>query len=121
MQSQQATSGLGTPYLTNGAALQRYSANAVVPGWVDWIKATGGAGGITLTLTPGSTPTGDPTNPRWLYETYFAMKDDVAAGAITFVDPNGALFNGQSSYVMNNQFQWAIFQWDGISWHVIGN
>jgi hypothetical protein len=121
MQSQQATSGLGTPFLTNGVALQRYSANAVVPAWVDWIKATGGAGGITLTLTPGATPTGDPTNPRWLYEVYYAMKDDAAAGIVSLIDPNGALFNGQPWYDLTNQYQWAIATWDGIGWHVIGN
>src|SRR5579864_6811075 len=121
MQSQQSTSGLFTPYLTIGSALQPYTANAVVPGWVDFIKATGGAGGITLTLTPSSTPTGDPTNPRVLYQTYYAMKYDAAAGAITFIDPNSALFNGQPSWVLNNQYQWAIFIWDGVGWHVIGN
>jgi hypothetical protein len=121
MQSQVSTNATLTPLLQNGAALQRYTANAVVPISVDFVKATGGAGGITLTLTPAIYPTGNPTNPVFLYQTYYAMKDDVAAGVITFVDPNGAMFNGQSSYVLNNQYQWAIFVWDGIGWHVLGN
>jgi hypothetical protein len=121
MQSQQGSSGLVTPFLTTGSALKAYSANAVVPAWVDFIEATGGVGGIMLTLTPGAIPTGDPTNPRVLYQIYQAAKEDAAAGIITFVDPNGALFNGQSSYVLNNQYQWAIFQWNGVGWRVIGN
>ena len=121
MQSQQSTSAFLSPVFKSGTAQQRYAANAVVPTSVDFIKGTGGAGGIVLTLTPAIYTTGDPTSPTYLYQTYWAMKDDVAAGTVTFVDPNGALFNGQASYVMNNQYQWAIFIWDGIGWHVIGN
>jgi len=121
MQSQTSTSALLSPVLKNGTALLRYAASAVVPTSVDWIKATGGAAGIVLTLTPAIFATGDPTSPTYLYQTYFATKDDAAAGLVSFVDPNGALFNGQPSWDLVNQYQWAIFVWDGIGWHVIGN
>jgi hypothetical protein len=121
MQSQQATSGLFTPFLENGAGILRVSASAVMLDSTDVIKATGGAGGITLTLTPAIDPTGDPTNPTYLYQVYYAKKDDAAAGAITFVDPNNALFNGQPSWQLTNQHQWAIFIWNGVGWDVMGN
>lgn len=121
MQSQQSTSAFLSPVLKSGTALLRFVASAVVATSVDWIKATGGALGITLTLTPAIYATGDPTSPTYLYQTYYAMKDDAAAGIVSFVDPNGAVFNGQPSYDLVNQYQWAIFVWDGIGWHVIGN
>jgi len=121
MQSQVSTNAALTPVFENGAALTRYSASAVVPASVDFIKATGGAAGIALTLTPMIYPTGSPGSPTFLYSVYYAMKDDAAAGAVSFIDPNGAMFNGQSSYELTDQYQWAIFCWDGIGWHVLGN
>ena len=121
MQSQQAISAILTPTLESGAAILRVAANAIVGDTVDYIKATGGAGGIIITLTPGIDFTGDPTNPTVLYQVYYVRKDDAAAGAITIVDPNNALFNGQASWVLNNQYQWAICIWTGAGWDVIGN
>ena len=31
------------------------------------------------------------------------------------------LFNGQSSYDLVDQWQWAIFMWNGATWDCIGN
>jgi hypothetical protein len=121
MQSQVSASAALSPVLENGAALTRYAANAVVPAAVDFIKATGGVAGIQLTLTSAIYQTGNPASPTLLYQTYYAMKDDAGVGAVSFVDPNGALFNGQSSYELTDQYQWAIMVWDGIGWHVLGN
>lgn len=121
MQSQQPCSGALSAALKNGAAILLVTANTTVRRVIDYIKATGGAGGITITLTPGIDASADPTNPIFLYQVYHARKDDAAAGAITFVDLNGALFNRQPSWVLNNQDQWAIFIWNGTGWDVFGN
>jgi hypothetical protein len=121
MQSQQATNATVNQSLTSGAALKAYAANATVLPGIDLIKATGGAGGITLTLTAGITPTGNPAAPDFLYQVYYARRDDAGAGAVVFVDSKGALFNGQASWELLDQYQWAIFIWDGTGWNVIGN
>jgi hypothetical protein len=121
MQSQVSTNAALTPVFENGAARTAYSASAVVPASVDFIAATGGAGGITLTLTPVIYPTGSPGSPRMLLSVYYAIKSDAAAGVVIFIDPNGALFNGQSSYELTDQYQWAIFCWNGVGWDVLGN
>jgi hypothetical protein len=101
------------------AWIQNFSANAVVPVGVDVIRGTGGAGGITLTLTPASyvvQASGAVTIT--VYQSYQAMKVDAGVGPVTFVDPNGALFNGQSSWDLVDQYQWATFAWNGTGWEV---
>jgi len=113
----------GVGRMKAGASPRAYSANAVVLPSVDFIKAIGGSGGITLTLTRGVYPTatGSPSFPTFLYQVYYARRDDAGAGAATFIDPNGALFNGQASWELTDQYEWAIFIWDGTGWNVIGN
>ena len=105
------TGSVPTPYNTNG----------VVPTSVDLIRATGGSGGIALALTPGTAVFTGPSGVFSIYQTYYAMKVDAGAGVITFTDLNGALLNGASSYVLENQWQWAIFCWNGTSWDAFGN
>jgi hypothetical protein len=104
-----------------GVSPKAFSATGVVLPSVDVIRATGGAGGITLTLSPAIYSTNSPQGPLFLCQVYYALKIDAGVGIITFVDPNGALFNGQSSYILINQWQWAIFMWNGTTWDVIGN
>ena len=108
-----------------GSVPQAYSASGVVPTAVDYIRATGGSGGIILTLTGGVFLAQTPGGTVAVNQRYEAMKIDAAAGAVEFIDAGGALFNGQPSYTLNNQWQWAIFTWvvtGGVgSWDVIGN
>lgn len=104
----------------SGSVPTPYSASGVVPTTVDFIRATGGSGGITLTLTPSANVVTGPSGTYTVYQTYRAKKVDSAAGLITFIDPNGALFDGASSYVLSQQGQWADFIWNGTSWDVFG-
>jgi len=79
------------------------------------ILATGGACGITLTLTPSYVEREDGAT---ITSVYAAMKVDQGAGVVVFVDPKGALFNGQASWRLAHQHEFAIFIWDGSGWHV---
>ena len=123
MQTQMPCSAMagGAGRMKGGASPRAYNANAAVLPSVDFIKAAGGSGGITLMLTRGVYPTGSPASPTFLYQTYYARRDDAGAGAVVFVDSNGALFNGQASWELLDQYEWAIFIWDGTGWNVIGN
>ncbi len=104
------------------STIQTYSVGSVVPASVDVIRAAGGAGGITLTLTPKTYVLQEPGGVTIaVYETFRDIKTDAAAGVVTFVDPNGALFNGDSSYDLVDQWQFAIFQWNGTGYDVFGN
>jgi len=104
-----------------GSVPTAYTANGTVSTSVDYIRATGGAGGIALTLTPSSLLVTGPTGSFTVYQVYFAKKIDSAAGAVTFTDLNGALFeSGEASYVLSQQGQWAIFLWNGTTWDVFG-
>jgi len=80
------------------------------------ILARGGDDGITLTLTPGQAVQGES-----LITGYAAMKVDAGKGAVVFVDPKGALFNGQPSWELARQWEWATFLWDGDGWNVLAN
>jgi hypothetical protein len=120
MQSQVSTDA--TDHSTHtGAAVLTLSASGAVPPSTDFIRAVGGTGGIVLTLTGKIYPTGNPATPVFVNTVFHAVRIDAGAGPVTFVDSNGALFNGQSSWVMNNAFQWAIFIWDGVGWTCMGN
>jgi hypothetical protein len=107
-----------------GSVPTSYTASGVVPPTVDYIRATGGGSGITLTLTGGVFLAQTPAGTVAVNQRYEAMKIDAGA-AVEFVDSAGALINGEASYTMNRQWQWAIFTWvvtDGVgSWDVIGN
>jgi hypothetical protein len=105
----------------NGAAVQTLNASGPVLPSTDFNKAIGGSGGIVLTLTGTTYATGDPTNPVFLGTVYHAVRIDAGAGIVSFVDASAALFNGQSSWVLANKWQWAIFIWDGVGWTCMGN
>jgi hypothetical protein len=89
-----------------------YSVNSTVATSVRYGQATGGAGGITLTLQSTLLAVGQIQRFK---------KMDSAVGAITFVDSNNAQFEGQPSYLLTNQWQWADFVWDGTQYTVFGN
>jgi hypothetical protein len=104
------------------AWIQNFSSTSVVPPGADVIRASGGAGGITLTIAANAyqaQPASGVTVTA--YETFKAIKVDAAVGAVTFLDSNGALFNGASSYALVDQYQWAEFAWNGTGWDVWGN
>lgn len=107
--------------IPGGSVPTAYTANGTVPTSVDYIRATGGAGGIALVLTSGSLLAVGPNGSFTVNQVYFAKKIDAAAGAVTFTDLNGALFeSGEASYVLSQPGQWAIFLWNGVSWDVFG-
>jgi hypothetical protein len=97
-----------------------YNASGVVPATINYIRATGGSGGIALQLTSGSQVFNGPTGEFTLCQAYFAKKVDAGAGAITFTDSQGALIENASSYELTQQGQWALFIWNGTTWDVFG-
>jgi hypothetical protein len=52
-----------------------------------------------------------------------AMKVDAGSGPAVFVDPGGALFNGLTSWKLEEQWEWAVFLWDadGGAWDVFAH
>jgi hypothetical protein len=120
MLSQPSTSAIVNQNET-GVAPTNFSASGVVLPITDLIRGTGGAGGIVLTLTRAIYPTNNPAGPLFLGQVYYAMKVDPGVGVVQFVDPSGALFNGQPSYDLVDQWQYAIFMWNGTTWDAIGN
>lgn len=103
-----------------GSVVSAYSASGTVPTQVDYIRATGGSGGIALVLTSSSQVINGASGSFAVNQVYFAKKVDSGAGAVTFTDLNGALFEGASSYALTQQGQWAIFIWNGSGWDVFG-
>lgn len=106
----------------SGMVPTAYSASGIIPTSVDYIRATGGVGGIALQLTPNNAPvfTG-PSGAFTVMQVYFAKKVDSGAGPIVFTDINGALIEGAASYQLTQQGQWAIFvQIAGGGWEVFG-
>jgi hypothetical protein len=120
MQSQPATSALINANET-GMSPKVFSASGIVLPSVDLIRAIGGSSGIVLSLTEMIYQVGDPTKPTQLYQVYHAMKTDAGLGVVTFDDASGALFNGQPAYDLENQWQWVIMAWNGVSWDCFGN
>lgn len=76
------------------------------------VEATGGVGGITLSTQSASVPTG---------QIYTIKKVDSGAGAVTISDLAGANFDGDSTYILADQWQYVTIQWNGSRWNVIGN
>jgi hypothetical protein len=103
-----------------GCVVSNYSASGTVPTQADYIRATGGSGGIALVLTSSSQVISGASGTFTVNQVYFAQKVDSGAGAVTFTDLNGALFLGSSSYVLSQRGQWAIFIWNGTAWDVFG-
>jgi hypothetical protein len=106
------------------AQIQSFAASQAVPGAIEVIRAAGGASGITLTVTPPSYTVQEPSGITVaVYETFTAIRTDDGDGTnpVKFVDSTGALFNGDTSWNLINQNQWAIFCWTGTGWDVFGN
>lgn len=107
--------------IPGGSVQTPYTISGAVPTSVDYIRATGGAGGIALALTSGSFLVTGPSGSYTVNQVYFAKKIDSGAGAVVFTDLGGALFeNGAASYELTQQGQWAIFLWSGTTWDVFG-
>ena len=97
------TSGLQTISITGGINIQ---AGAGV-----LVKATGGAGGITLTL-----PTAVGLNNQACIK-----KVDSGVGAVTIATTGGQTIDGSSSYLLVNQWQYVTIQSDGANWLIVAN
>lgn len=82
------------------------SANTTLTASHDFVKAVGGTLGITLTL-----PSAPVVGAR-----YEIKKVDAGVGAVTIV---GSI-DGQSSYILGDQYQYVVVNWDGTVWHVVG-
>jgi hypothetical protein len=99
-------SAVGSLYGRAVSASDDLDANDIV------IAATGGAGGITLTL---------PAVATSQYKVYAVVKVDAGAGAVT-LDPAGAeQIRGTTTYALSAQYAAAIIWCDGTAWHVLAN
>jgi hypothetical protein len=78
----------------------------------DVILATGGAGGIALSLPNPTTCSGQPI----VYK-----KVDSGAGFVTINPFASETIDGQSSYVLVNQYQYVEVMSDGTNWQLINN
>jgi hypothetical protein len=107
--------------IPGGSVATAYTANGTVPPSVDYIRGTGGSGGIALALTASSQVITGATGTFTVNQVYFAKKVDSGAGSVVFTDSLGALFeSGEASYELTQQGQWAIFVWNGTTWDVFG-
>jgi hypothetical protein len=75
------------------------------------IKATGGVGGITITLPNPSLCSG---------KVFTVKKVDAGVGVVTIV-PAVGLIDGAASYIRGSQYQYGRFLSDGTNYNVIGN
>ena len=76
------------------------------------VKATGGAGGITITL---------PTAVGRQGRRYTIVRVDVGAGDVT-LDGNGSeTINGDADYILVNQWQHVTVESDNVNWVVVGS
>lgn len=76
------------------------------------VKATGGVGGITLTLPDASTAANAG-------RVFIIVKVDAAAGAITVNTTGGQTINGAATASVPNQWDRLTVQGDGANWIVI--
>jgi hypothetical protein len=74
------------------------------------ILATGGGGGITLTLPNPALVTGGPI---------YVKKVDAAAGAVTVSQFAAETIDGATSVGIASQYQSVTFVSDGTNWHLI--
>ncbi len=75
------------------------------------VEATGGSGGITLTLPQASTAQ---------YKTYQVVKVDAGAGAVTLDAYSSETINGATTYALASQWDKVSLYCNGTSWTVIG-
>lgn len=76
------------------------------------VEATGGVAGITLSTQSASLVSGQIVTVK---------KVDSGVGAVTLTDLAAANFDGDSSYVLSDQWQYVTVQWNGSRFNVIGN
>jgi len=74
------------------------------------IAATGGAGGITLTL---------PAVASSQYKFYCVVKVDAGAGAVTLDGNASETINGATTYALSAQYDAVILWCDGSEWFVL--
>lgn len=90
-----------------------FSTTTNVPATTKHVSATGGAGGITLTLQSASMGSGWPV---------YLKKVDSGVGVVTITDVSGgSVFEGYTALTLANQWQWAILIWTGTQYLVFGN
>ncbi len=94
------------PLTVSGSGTVAY--NAVI---FQTVEATGGVGGITLTLQGTSMAVG---------YCYTIKKVDSGVGAVTIIDSTSKLFDGDSSYILSDQWQFVTVQWTGSRFDIVG-
>lgn len=76
------------------------------------VEATGGGGGITLTLPAAASNTG---------RRFSIKKVDAAAGIVT-IDANAAeLIDADLTYVLTNEDQYVVIVSNGSDWSIVAN
>lgn len=74
------------------------------------VLATGGAGGITVTL---------PTAVGAAGQSACIKKTDSGVGAVTVATTGGQTIDGASTYLLVNQYQYVTVQSDGSNWWIV--
>lgn len=75
-----------------------------------FVKATSGAGGITLTLPSAAAAAGQSIR---------IIKVDTGVGGVTLNTTGGQTINGLSTYVLTNQWQTVSVESDNSNWIVV--
>jgi hypothetical protein len=88
------------------------SANTTLDGSYEVVTASGGAGGITVTL---------PSAVIFANQVYIIKKIDSAAGAITIATTSTQTIDGLSTYPLVTQWQYVKVVSDSSNWIVVGN
>lgn len=88
------------------------SGNTTLTSAHDHIKATAGAGGITLTLPTAVGITGRP---------YHIKRVDAAAGNVTIATTSSQTIDGLTTYTLVNQWQYVEVYSDGANWQIRAN
>lgn len=95
---------LGIASVSTGTALTSTS---------DYVRATGGSGGIALTLPAASARSGQP---------YTIKKIDSGAGAVTVTPAGADTIDGAANYILLVQWQYVALVSNGSTgWEVVGN
>ena len=92
-----------------GAALRTITASATTLSAItdDWIIADGTSNGVTITLPAVSARR----------RTYFFIRKDAAASAVSIAATGGQTINGGATLALTAQFQWAVLHSDGSAWY----
>lgn len=111
--TQVATTAFVTAAIAAGLLVPTaFSATGNVSATVLYAQVTGSASLITLTVQSSSMVAGQKQR---------FMRMDTGVGVVSIVDVAGKTFNGQSSWQLNNQWQFADLIWDGTQFTVFAN